>query len=108
MKFKVGDKVVINGDLYVSSNASYPSGKVSNKVTYITRVVNGAKHPYNTTGDLGWMNECDIKFYEEPKDYTCEIELVDDDKLIEYLKEHKGKVIIMKEEDLKKIFNKEF
>lgn len=106
MKFKVGDKVVINGDLYVSSNASYPSGKVSNKVTYITRVVSGAKHPYNTTGDLGWMNESDIRFYEEPKEeYTCEIELVDDDKLIEYLREHEGKVIIMKEEDLKKVFN---
>ena len=52
------------------------------------------------------MNENDIKFYEEPKEeYTCEIELVDNDKLIEYLKEHEGKVIIMKEEDLKKVFN---
>ena len=28
--------------------------------------------------------------------------------LVEYLKEHEGKVIIMKEEDLKKIFDKEF
>lgn len=105
MKFKVGDKVTINGDLYVSSNAPYPSGKVNNKVTYITRVATGSKHPYNTTGDLGWMNENDIKLYEEPKEeYTCEIEVVDNDNLIEYLKEHEGKVIIMKEEDLKKVF----
>ena len=65
-KYKVGDKVVINGALYVSSNAANPSGSVSNKVTNITRVAVGAAHPYNTTGDLGWMNESDIKPYEEP------------------------------------------
>ena len=106
MKFKVGDKVIVNGVLYVSSNATYPNGKINNKVTYITRVAQGSKHPYNTTGDLGWMNESDIKFYEEPKEEcTCEIEVVDNDHLIEYLKEHEGKVIIMKEEDLKKVFD---
>lgn len=66
-KFKIGDKVVINGALYSSSNASSPAGSVSNKTTNITRVVPGAAHPYNTTGDLGWMNESDIRFYEEPK-----------------------------------------
>lgn len=66
-QFEIGDKVVINGDLYKSSNATSPSGNVKNKVTKITRKVMGAKHPYNTTGDLGWMNEEDIKLYEEPK-----------------------------------------
>lgn len=66
-KFNIGDKVVINGPLYVSSNASSPSGSVSNKVTNITRKNPGSAHPYNTTGDLGWMNESSIKKYEEPK-----------------------------------------
>lgn len=61
-KFKVGDTVVINGGLYVSSNAANPSGHVTNKTTKITRYVKGARHPYNTTGDLGWMNESDISF----------------------------------------------
>lgn len=65
LKFKIGDKVVINGDLYVSSYAVSPKGTVSNKVTEITRIANGAKHPYNTTGDLGWMDEKDIKLYVE-------------------------------------------
>lgn len=65
-KFKVGDKVVINGALYVSANAAAPSGVVTNKVTQITRAITAA-HPYNTTGDLGWMNESDIRLYEEPK-----------------------------------------
>ena len=65
-KFNIGDKVVINGPLYVSSNAASPSGSVSNKVTNITRKVPGTAHPYNTTGDLGWMNESDIKAYIEP------------------------------------------
>lgn len=65
-KYNIGDKVVINGALYVSSNASSPSGSVSNKVTNITRKAVGSAHPYNTTGDLGWMNESDIQPYKEP------------------------------------------
>ena len=60
-KYNIGDNVVINGDLYVSSDASKPSGHVTNKTTTITRRVDGALHPYNTTGDLGWMNESDIQ-----------------------------------------------
>lgn len=60
-KFKVGDKVIINGSLYISSTASSPSGSVSNKETVVTRVAENTAHPYNTTGDLGWMNEADIK-----------------------------------------------
>lgn len=66
-KFNIGDKVVINGALYKSSNASSASGSVSNKVTNITRKASGAAHPYNTTGDLGWMDEASITKYEEPK-----------------------------------------
>ena len=65
-KFNIGDKVVIDGPLYVSSIASSPAGHVSNKVTNITRKNPGSAHPYNTTGDLGWMDESSIKKYEEP------------------------------------------
>ena len=65
-KIKKGDKVVINGELYKGSNDTTPVGKVTNKVTNITRVAEGSKHPYNTTGDLGWMDENDIKLYQEP------------------------------------------
>ena len=60
-KFNIGDRVVINGPLYTSSNAKSPAGSVSNKTTNITRYAAGAAHPYNTTGDLGWMNESDIR-----------------------------------------------
>ena len=67
MKFNIGDKVIINGNLYASSNADKASGKVENKITEITRISKGAKHPYNTTKDLGWMDEEDITLYEEPK-----------------------------------------
>lgn len=104
MKFKIGDKVVINGGLYISSNAILPASYVKNKVTTITRVVKGAKHPYNTTGDLGWMSESEIKLYEEPKTtYECEIELIDKDNLIGYIKNHQNKIIIMSSDDLKKV-----
>lgn len=65
-KFNIGDKVVINGALYTSSNAASPAGSISNKVTNITRKNPGSAHPYNTTGDLGWMNESDICMYTEP------------------------------------------
>ena len=65
-KFNIGDKVVINGALYVSSTASSPAGSVSNKVTNITRKAPGTAHPYNTTGDLGWMDESSISAYVEP------------------------------------------
>lgn len=65
-KYNIGDKVVINGPLYVNANAASPSGSVSNKVTTITRKVAGTAHPYNTEGDLGWMNESDIQPYNEP------------------------------------------
>lgn len=104
MKYKIGDKVLINGDLYNSSTAAKPVSKVSNKVTFITRVAKGAPHPYNTTGDLGWMNEKDIKLYEEPNPiYECEIELTDKDGLIEYLKTHTDKIVMIDSEELKKV-----
>lgn len=66
MKFKIGDEVIINGELYRGSNDTTPAGRVTNKTTKITRVAEGAKHPYNTSGDLGWMDEEDIKFVVEP------------------------------------------
>ena len=65
-QFEIGDKVVINGPLYINANAASPNGSISNKVTTITRKVAGAAHPYNTTGDLGWMDESSITKYVEP------------------------------------------
>ena len=65
-KYNIGDKVVINGPLYTSSNAASPVGRTGDKVTNITRKNPGSAHPYNTTGDLGWMDESSIKPYAEP------------------------------------------
>ena len=65
-KYNIGDKVVVNGPLYVNSNAASPAGSVSNRITNITRKNPGSAHPYNTTGDLGWMDESSIKPYAEP------------------------------------------
>ena len=115
MKYKVGDKVVLraNAPLYKSSSALLSSSKLkSQKITNITRVASGTKHPYNTTGDLGWMNESDISLYEvAPVDdkikYEMEIELIDINGLLDYLKENKNKVLIMKSEDLERVINNE-
>ena len=62
-KFNIGDKVIISGPLYVNSNATEPTGSVSGKITTITRKATGAAHPYNTEGDLGWMDESSIQAY---------------------------------------------
>ena len=66
-KFKVGDEVIVNGYLYKSSNATKASGVVKEKKTKITRYAEGAIHPYNTTGDLGWMSEVDIRLANTPQ-----------------------------------------
>ena len=65
-KFNIGDKVIINGPLYVTSNATEAAGNVKDKITTITRKAEGAAHPYNTEGDLGWMDESSITKYVEP------------------------------------------
>lgn len=107
MAFKVGDKVKLKkgSPLYKSSSSVIATSKVKeDKITYITRVATGTKHPYNTTGDLGWMNESDITLYKEDKDkYEVEIELTDKDGLIEYLKTHKDKIVMMDADALKDI-----
>lgn len=104
MKFKIGDKVVLNGYIYVSSNATTPSKKITNKITNVTRIAKGSKHPYNTTGDLGWCDESSLKLYEDPTPvYECEIELTDKDGLIDYLKTHKEKIVMIDSEELKKV-----
>ena len=104
MKFKIGDKVILNGYIYVSSNATTPTKKITNKVTNITRIAQGSKHPYNTTGDLGWCDEASLKLYEDPtKKYEVEIELIDKDKLIDYIKDHPDNILVMNGEQLKKV-----
>ena len=101
MKFKIGDKVVLNGYIYASSNAFSPANKITNLKTTITRIAQGARHPYNTTGDLGWCDESSLKL--EKDKYEVEIELVDNDNLIEYLKSHSNKTLVMDSEDLKRV-----
>lgn len=65
-KYKIGDKVVVTGQLYGSSDGSNPGRVVEGVVTNITRIAQGAKYPYNTTGDLGWVAETSLTPYVEP------------------------------------------
>lgn len=61
LKFKIGDEVVLNGYLYKTSNSTKPSSTIKNKKTQITKISAKSKHQYNTTGNLGWMDESSIK-----------------------------------------------
>ena len=108
MKFKIGDKVKLckGAPLYKSSTSVIPTSFLKeDKITYITRLAVGCKHPYNTTGDLGWMNESDIELDDPKEKYEVEIELIDKDNVIDYIKEHPDKVVIMNGEQLKDVFN---
>ena len=77
LKYKIGDKVIINGQLYGDSYGGKPGNVVKNKHTTITRTNLGAPYPYNTTGDLGWMSEDSIKLDtqspEPPKSETFKV-----------------------------------
>ena len=61
LKYKIGDKVIINGRLYGDSYGGKPGKTVKDKHTTITRTNAGAPYPYNTNGDLGWMSEDSIR-----------------------------------------------
>lgn len=71
-KFEIGDKVIVNGDLYVTANSEKPNGYITNRETVITRIAEGTKHPYNTKGDLGWMDEKDIELVEKQIIYVVQ------------------------------------
>lgn len=68
-KFEVGNKVVLNGHLYADS---YGNGKGQMKNDYVTTIgiVNNdpnATKPYNVGNQEGWVDERNLKLYEEPK-----------------------------------------
>lgn len=56
-RFAIGDSVYVNGILYGASDGQNPGVIVKNRLTKVTRYAEGAKKPYNTTGDLGWVAE---------------------------------------------------
>lgn len=104
MKYRVGDKVIITGELYYSSNDLKPRSYIKDKKTTITRVSVGSRHPYNSTGDLGWCDESSIKLQEEPPvKKEVEIELIDKEGLIDYLREHEDKIIMINAKELKDV-----
>ena len=108
MKYKIGDKVklVKGSPLYKSSSSVIATSFVkADKITYITRIAVGTKHPYNTTGDLGSMNESDIKLDDEPTKYEIDVELIDKDNLIDYIKNNPDKVIVMNSDQVKDVFD---
>lgn len=110
MGFIVGEKVKLRkgAPLYKSSTSLIASSTVKEeKITNITRVAAGTKHPYNTTGDLGWMNASDITKYEEKDKYEVEIEVIDKDDLLAYLEKHTDKIVMIDSKELYDVIRKQ-
>ena len=68
LKYKIGDKVIINGRLYGNADGGKPGKTVKDKHTTITRTAEGHPYPYNTTGDLGWVAESQVKLDDSKKE----------------------------------------
>ena len=68
VKFKVGDKVVLNGHVYTDSYGSRAGLRFSNKSCEITRVVDTArKAPFLLDNGLGWAREQDLTYKSSSK-----------------------------------------
>ena len=66
LKYKVGDHVIISGQLFGSADGENPGKIVSNVDTIITRTAPGKPYPYNSTDDLGWVAESSVSYAEAP------------------------------------------
>ena len=66
-KFKKGDRVIVNGHLYVDAQGNGQGKYLSSYRGTITIVADGSK-PYHI-GTLGWVSEDSIKAVEPSKDY---------------------------------------
>lgn len=103
MKYKIGDEVILTGELYYSSNDTKPRSYAKDIRTNVTRISPGARHPYNTTGDRGWCDEKSLTPVNEIVKKEVEIELIDKESLIDYLKEHEDKIVMINARELKDV-----
>lgn len=106
MKFKIGDKVLLRKGkpLYKSSTSVIATSFVKeDKITYITRVAPNTKHPYNTTGDLGWCDESSLTLEGEVVKKEVECTLVDKDGLIDYIENHPDDYLFINGKQLKEV-----
>ena len=69
----IGTRVIANGYLYYTAYDSEPAGRVLNKETIITRREFNSPHPYNTEGDLGWMDKDAVRKVEDNRKSNEEI-----------------------------------
>lgn len=105
MKYRVGDKVILTGELYYSSNATKPTSYAKDKHTTVTRIAVGSRHPYNTTGDLGWCDEKSLTPEEPIVKGEIEVQLIDKQDIIKYIKDHPEDVLVMNGKQVMDVFD---
>lgn len=81
-KYNVGQKVIINGQLFGTSDGGNPGKIVHDVETEITRVNPGHVYPYNTTGDLGWVAEASLTPINEPTPEPTKLKIGDYVKIV--------------------------
>lgn len=77
LKYKVGEVVVVNGNLYINATSEEPVDTLKHYVTTITKIDNSYNvlHPY-MIDDIGWVDESSIKIYTPPKTNIFKILLI--------------------------------
>lgn len=66
LKYHVGQEVVVNGQLFATSDGEGAGKAVDHLETTITRAIPGKSYPYNFTDDIGWVAESSVSLRNTP------------------------------------------
>lgn len=67
LKYHVGQEVVVNGQLFATSDGEGAGKAVDHLETTITRAIPGKPYPYNFTDDIGWVAESSVSLRNTPE-----------------------------------------
>lgn len=77
LKYHVGQEVVVNGQLFATSDGEGAGKVVDHLETTITRAVAGKPYPYNFTNDIGWVAESSVSLRNTPEPQPQPSDLLD-------------------------------
>ena len=66
LKFKIGDEVMVTGNIYQSANGTLLYGRAEKEISKIRKAVIKAAHPYAIDGIDGWFDQDSVRLYIKP------------------------------------------